>query len=97
MNESEIKKLLRENLELSQENNKMLRKMNRARIFGTVFWVVKWVVIIGLSYGAYVYIQPYIEKMIGAAESISTGVGKIGDVGETLPLNLIDRIKDLSN
>ncbi|MDP3902198.1 MAG: hypothetical protein Q8Q21_01255 [bacterium] len=97
MNESDIKKLLKENLELSQENNKMLKKMNRARIFGNVFWVVKWVFIIGLSYGAYVYIQPYIEKMIGAAESISTGVGNIGDVGETLPLNLIDRIKNLSN
>lgn len=94
MNESEIKKLLRENLELSQENNRLLRKMNRARIFGTVFWALKWVVIIGLSYGAYVYIQPYIESVLSLTESISGGVNKINNVDESLPINLIEKFKN---
>lgn len=57
-----IKQLLRENLEVSQESLKILKKINRDRILGNIFNIVKWTIIIGVSIGAYYYFQPYLEQ-----------------------------------
>lgn len=75
--DDELKSLLKENLEISRENLKILRKMNRARVFGGVFWVVKWIVIIGLSYGAYVYIEPYFRGFLGTIGGLTSGINEI--------------------
>ncbi len=58
-----IKQLLRENLEVSQESLKILKKINRDRILSNIFNIVKWMIIIGVSVGAYYYFQPYLEQM----------------------------------
>lgn len=58
-----IKQLLRENLEVSQESLKILKKINRDRILSNIFNIVKWAIIIGVSVGAYYYFQPYLEQM----------------------------------
>ncbi|HEY9583846.1 MAG TPA: hypothetical protein VJI66_02705 [Candidatus Paceibacterota bacterium] len=49
-----------------EENNQILIGMRRRARYATVFRVLYWVVIIGLSVGAFYFIQPYIEFMTSA-------------------------------
>ena len=59
------KNLLEETAEMTQENNRILRKMERALWFSRLFSFVKIVFILGVTLGAYYYIQPYIETILG--------------------------------
>ena len=66
----EERSLLERTHKLAEENNKILHSLRRANRFATVMTIGYWVVIIGVSFGAYYVIQPYIE-------SIFTLYGKI--------------------
>lgn len=66
-----IKELLQKNLEASEESLKILRKMRRAAIAGRFFWVLKWAVIIGLSVGAYYYIEPYLRAIMNSFNTVN--------------------------
>lgn len=61
--DSDDKKIIRENLELARENQTMLKKMRRGQFIGNVARIFYWVIIIGASFGAYYFIQPYIDTM----------------------------------
>ncbi len=72
----ESKAKLEEALSLAKENNKMLHTLKRSLIWGRVWHVFYWVIIIGSALGAYYYIQPYVEQMIktytGAQQNLDT-------------------------
>ncbi|MCK6463030.1 MAG: hypothetical protein L6Q29_04440 [Candidatus Pacebacteria bacterium] len=98
MSEEELKVLLRQNIELNKKSLEILQKMNRARIMGNVFWILKWVLIIGISYGAYWYIEPYLKKYLEVLQSVSGGVNKINEVSENLNQGIsADLLKGLEN
>ncbi|MEA3399479.1 MAG: hypothetical protein U9R00_03155 [Patescibacteria group bacterium] len=65
----ELKKTLERNFKLAKENNHLLKKLNRAHLWSRAFSAIKWLVIIGISLGAYYYIQPFLENLL----SIYTG------------------------
>jgi len=65
----EERSLLEETHELAEENNKLLRAMKRSQRFASIMRVIYWVVIIGLSIGAYYYIQPYTDLLLKVAGS----------------------------
>ena len=56
----EDKKIIRENLEISKDNRKMLKKIRRGMVFGGIVRVIYWIIIIGASLGTYYYLQPYL-------------------------------------
>jgi len=58
----EEKRLLNEALELSRENNKMLRSLHRSMVWGRVYRVMYWLIALGLALGAFYFLQPYIEQ-----------------------------------
>ncbi len=80
-----LEKLLRENLELAQENNKILRKMQRGARWGRFFKFLFWLVIIGASMGTYYYLQPFLNGLLETYESVVSGVGKIEQIGNSTP------------
>ncbi len=90
----ELKKMMRENLELSQENNKLLRKMHRSILWGRLFNIIYWLVIIGAMFGAYYMLQPFIDGLLKAYKEIMLGAGKIQSVGNSLPnfSGLLDKL-----
>ena len=95
-----IKELLRKNLEVSEESLKILRKMNRARVRGNIFKVIKWIIIIALSVGAYYYIEPYLRSLMDALSQISASMNQLRGVGGQLnpsnaPPGFFDNIKNL--
>ena len=59
----EERQLLIQTSRLVEENNKILRKMHRAALWGRIFHFLYWVAIIGLSVGAYYFIQPYVDQL----------------------------------
>jgi hypothetical protein len=57
----EEKSLLERTYKMAVENNDLLRKMRRSAKWTSVMRYVYWAVIIFLSFGAYYFIQPYIN------------------------------------
>jgi len=95
-----IKELLQKNLETSEESLKILRKMHRANILGRFFWILKWAVIIGLSFGVYYYIEPYLQAIMNNLSIISSGVNEVRNASDSISPNnispdLLDKIKNL--
>ncbi len=75
--EPEDKALLQKLAALTEENNRILCKMRRAAIWGNVFRVFYWILIIGISIGAYVYIQPYLNQAIKTYNDVTRTVNKL--------------------
>jgi predicted MFS family arabinose efflux permease len=63
---------------LVEENNKILRKMRRAALWGRLTHILYWAVIVGASIGTFYYIQPYVEQLQGAYENASALLQNIG-------------------
>ncbi len=98
MEDEELKVLLRENIEVSKESLKILKKMNRARIFGGVFKFLKWGFIIGVSVWGYLQLQPIVEQYLSFMRQMSSGVENIGKIGNNVsPVNSGDLLKNLQN
>ena len=71
-----------------EENNTLLRKMHRAALFWRVFHTLYWIIIIGLSVGAYYFFQPYVEQIQGVyggfkgdVESVKDAASQFGSIG----------------
>lgn len=87
----EEKELLERAVFLSEENNEILRGMRRANRLGVVWKVFYWTVIISISYGAYIYIQPYTDLLIkeyanlkGTVSKVQNTTNQITDLGKLL-------------
>ena len=65
--------MLRENLKISRENRKILKRLQRSMRWGRFLRVVYWVVIIGGTLGAYYYIQPFVDNMKEMFSGIQAG------------------------
>jgi len=76
----EEKEMLKKTLELAQENNKMLHAIRRSMVWGRIWRVFYWVVIIGAAIGAYYYIEPYIDGAIGAYGNVKGDLQSFGDL-----------------
>jgi len=62
----EEKAQLKEVLGLSEENNKILRKMRNSMRWSQFFRFIYWIIIIGTAIGAFYYLQPYLDKIVKA-------------------------------
>lgn len=74
MADEELKQLMRENLEVSQEGLKILKKINRARIVSSTYFFLKWVFIILVSIGAYYYIEQYLNISFETLEKLKSSI-----------------------
>ncbi len=68
------KDMLKRALELSEQNNEMLRGMRRSMRIGMIFKVVYWLIVIGLAVGAYYFIQPFFDQVIDSYYEIQTSL-----------------------
>ena len=84
MDDEELKVLLRENIEVSKESLKILKKINRGRIFGNIFSVLKWTLILGLSFGTYYYIEPFLSQYVDMLKGLASSVENIGEISNNI-------------
>ena len=61
----EEKELLEKSVEIAEENNEILKKMQRSMRWTRIMYTVYWLFIIGSAVGAYYLIQPYINAITG--------------------------------
>lgn len=71
------RELLEKTFDLAKENNSLLRSMRRSMRISQAFRVFYWLVIIGLSIGAYYVIQPYVDQLMEVYGSFSTDFNNI--------------------
>jgi len=69
--DSESRQLLQNTLALAEENNKMLHKIRGVQKRGTLWQVLKLIVIIGIALGSFYYLEPYLNKIVDLYNSIS--------------------------
>lgn len=74
-----LKKEISELKQLVQENHHLLVGIHRRARITMFFNVAKWVIIVGISIGAFYYIQPFLETMMATYANIS-GLGGLGSV-----------------
>ena len=78
MNDSEFKELL----ELTKENNKLLRKMRRSAMIGGVIRLIYWVAIIGTPiFLYYSFLQPYLAQLLDIYSQVQGGAENLQNVG----------------
>ena len=61
-------------LELSEENNKMLKKIVRSMRWARLVRVIYIIIIVGASVGAFYFAQPYINQAVDTYGNIQTTV-----------------------
>ena len=83
---SEEKKLLEETNELAKENNHILKGIRRSNRFSMLFRFLYWIIIIGISVGAFYYVQPYIDSLMKVYKTVQTDLGTIKTITNKLPV-----------
>ena len=79
----ESKKALEETLELTRENNRMLHSMRRSMRLARMMSFLYWALIIGTAFGAYYFIQPYIDQLMGVYGGAKSNLDSIGSMLDT--------------
>lgn len=82
--DAETKKLLTDNLELAKQNNEILHKLVRAQKMAIVYRIVYWSIIILSTFGAYYFIQPFLENMFSVYSGGVEGSNNVNEVINTL-------------
>ncbi len=76
----EEKMLLKRAVDLSEDNNQMLNKLVRAMRWGRLVKSIYWIILIGISVGAFYYVQPYINQLLGVYTSAQDTFNSIGGI-----------------
>lgn len=80
--ENETRKLLQENIEISRENNKLLKKLHRGAIISSILRIVYVAVIVGAPvFLYYTFLQPYFAELSEAYEGVKGDVNTLQSVG----------------
>ncbi len=66
----ESKKLLEETFALTEENNKMLHKVRNVQKWAAFWQTFKILLIIGIAFGSFYFLEPYINKMVNLYNSV---------------------------
>ena len=69
---------------LTKENNELLRKVRRTQQIAQITRVFYWIVIIGLAFGSFYFLQPYLESLKGLYGG--AGTSAIPDIGHVKAL-----------
>jgi len=88
------RKMLVDTYELSRENNTILRKMRRSALISSFFRILYIVVILGITFGSFYLLQPYLDQLKGVYGGIQDSVGKVQNAGSSLG-NITDLLNGL--
>ena len=76
--QSELKRLIKENATLIRENNVLLRKLHRNSVIELVLRVVWYALLIGIPFALYFYVlEPYFEAFGSDYETFREGLNEL--------------------
>ena len=76
----EERALLERTYKLTEENNDILRALRRSQRVGTAFRAAYWILIILTSFGAYYFIQPYVQTLGGLYGNASDSLSQVKNI-----------------
>ena len=94
--ETELKKIVKESLELSQETYHLVKKIHRFMVWQSVFNVLKILVILIPLFLGYFFLTPYIKEMYGDYKKLlgfSSESGALNVDLNALPQELLKKLK----
>lgn len=68
-------------VELTEENNKLLRKLYRGTLWHRWVTAIYWIIIIGFSLGAFYFVQPYLDTLGVTYNTLKQKVEEVQGVG----------------
>ncbi|HEU0085893.1 MAG TPA: hypothetical protein VFQ59_02960 [Candidatus Paceibacterota bacterium] len=77
----ELKSKMEEVLQMTEENNKIIKTLRRTIRIGQVIRGVYWLIIIGIAVSAYYFAQPYVE---GVKDTYSGAQNDISNLNSIL-------------
>jgi len=83
--DQETKRLVEENLRLSEETNEIVKKVWRSHKWARFSRIFYWLFIVVVVTGAYYYVQPYIEGILGVYNGAASGIQDIQERAQSLP------------
>ena len=79
------RELLKRNLELTEENNRLLRKMRRGAIWGGIFKIVWLAILIGVPVYVYItFLQPILGDVLDTIETVQSAGEQVQGLGDGL-------------
>ncbi len=81
-------------LDLTRENNKILRSMRSTQRWGLFFTFMYWMLILGSIFGTYYYFQPTIKKYMRTMQTSVDILQKFEGAAGTIPKD-IQSLKNL--
>jgi len=80
----EEKELLEEHSKLLKENNELLHKIHSSRRLSRIFEIGYWIIIIGTAFGAFYFVQPYIESVLKVYKSGAYNLNTVENITHKL-------------
>ena len=93
--DSEDKRTLEKILSLTEENNSMLHKVRSVQKTAQMFRAIYWVIILGSVLGAFYFVKPYLDSILGLYTGLSGVKDKSGSFQIPDAKQLQQIIKDL--
>ncbi len=80
----EEKELLHRSVALSEENNDILRSIQRTMRMGHFFNIIYWIIIIGIAVGAFYFLKPYWTEAQNIYTSVKAEFGSMTNFFNTV-------------
>ena len=80
-------KQLQEILELSRENNEMLKGVHRRARWGMFFWILRWAIVLGIIFGAYYYVEPFVQSASDTYHRTTDSLRRLQTTGDSITNN----------
>ncbi|MEI7777078.1 MAG: hypothetical protein WCI52_00500 [bacterium] len=61
--EPQIQQELKQLVDLTEENNRILKKMQRSAMWANFFQYIRWAIILAVTVGTFYFLQPVIVKI----------------------------------
>jgi uncharacterized membrane protein (DUF106 family) len=96
--DEDLKKLLEENLRISQENHQMLKSMKRHFLWQKVISVFYFILIVGPIIVGVVFLPSLLKPIIGQYQELLGGASLVNDGTSAVKItpDLINQLKSLS-
>lgn len=80
-------KQLQEILELSRENNRLLKGVHRRARWGMFFWILRWAIVLGIIFGAYYYVEPFVQSASDTYHKTTDSIRRLQVTGDSISNN----------
>ncbi len=78
------RELLQKVLEVTEENNRMVHRIYRSWWWGRIARAFYWLVIIGIAFGTFYFLQPYVDKVKEVLGTASASVDTVQKFGQAV-------------